>query len=134
MDKEDILDFIGCYAGGQLSITRGDFDKGTREHYCGTIEKIVIENDSLKVKLAWNAKIVPLKTNPQKERWVKYDELDYVFDLNDCEFSQNIDFDRNQYFPFDESFYFESNTTRERVYLKSPKVKRRLDPNSVKGL
>ena len=137
METEQINELakvIGGYAGGQLSILRGDIISDDRKHYCGTIENIAIEGDKLTVKLAWNASLVPLKTNKNKTKWVGYDELDYLFDLNKYEVSTRYDHSEKRVLELYEGCELRCRPEHETIFLRGPTIKGRLNPLWVKGL
>jgi len=68
-------DVIG-YKGGQLEVT----NEVEGYLYRGEISSIVVENNELKVKLAWMAKGEGYPPMPNK--WVKEDNLDYAVSLD----------------------------------------------------
>jgi hypothetical protein len=119
---KELSKIIGGYAGGQLSISRVAIAESDHKRYRGTIENIAMEDDKLKIKLAWNATLVPLKTRKDRTKWVRYDELNYVFDLKKYEISQSYDHSEGRVLDFGEGCTLRYRPDNETIYLTGPRI------------
>jgi len=113
----ELVELVKEYVGGQMEVQ----NPTEKYMYRGEIETISIENNELKVRLAWLAQGKGYPPLPQK--WVKADRLDYEASLevySPCEIGVG-------------RIVLHSSVTNETVALFPPNGSK-LDASKVEGL
>lgn len=72
---------IQKFKGGLVQIEKHGF------LYCGQTKAIVVENDELRISLAWCARA---KNSKRSKKFVKEDNLSYVINIRNCNVAESM--------------------------------------------